>query len=311
MKNEEKSQVALYCEQVDVLMKNFENLKLFIKAIQQKLEIAEKRVSEAEKQMQLYNSEQYLHNNMLLNEQRYIVLPNLEKKNEEAIYDAISFFGKKCPYCDANLYDGHSRKKIEVDHYIPVSKGGQDVPWNILPTCKKCNRAKKNKLPEVFLGPVRKQNCDNYLNIIRKKLVDEIQIQIEQYQQVRNFFMEYHDKISSLQKADFREFFVALAKLLNIELKSSDSIANTRIEALPEFINACCYSPEELAHNTRVKFKDMYDSFSDWLFKTYGDYPPKKKEFSARLAERYRRKNVGGQVWFYGVMLLPVAKRNV
>ncbi|MGB1238735.1 MAG: hypothetical protein ACPG4U_11030, partial [Pseudomonadales bacterium] len=58
-----------------------------------------------------------------------IAISNLEKKLEEAKFDAISFFDKKCPYCSSDLYSGHVRTKIEIDHFYPISRGGQNVPW--------------------------------------------------------------------------------------------------------------------------------------------------------------------------------------
>ena len=54
-------------------------------------------------------------------ENRYLVLPDLDKKIEEAFHDATTFFEKKCPYCDALLYTGHIRKKIHLDHFIPIA----------------------------------------------------------------------------------------------------------------------------------------------------------------------------------------------
>ena len=80
-------------------------------------------------------------------ENRYIILPDLDKKIDEAIHDAINFFDKKCPYCETLLFTGHIRNKIQIDHFIPISKGGQHLPWNILPVCQKCNSKKNAKKP--------------------------------------------------------------------------------------------------------------------------------------------------------------------
>jgi 5-methylcytosine-specific restriction endonuclease McrA len=36
--------------------------------------------------------------------------------------------------------------KLEVDHIVPVSKGGTDDRWNLVPACRECNRSKGNQL---------------------------------------------------------------------------------------------------------------------------------------------------------------------
>ena len=50
-------------------------------------------------------------------------------------------FGQKCAYCK-------SEKNLEIDHIIPVSMGGTNEEENLQLLCRKCNRAKRNKLSE-------------------------------------------------------------------------------------------------------------------------------------------------------------------
>jgi 5-methylcytosine-specific restriction endonuclease McrA len=40
----------------------------------------------------------------------------------------------------------------DVDHRIPVSKGGANTPGNLCLACPKCNRSKKDKLPQEWNG---------------------------------------------------------------------------------------------------------------------------------------------------------------
>lgn len=47
-----------------------------------------------------------------------------------------------CQYC------GERGGKIECDHVIPVSKGGDHKKTNLVTACFKCNRSKRNKLVE-------------------------------------------------------------------------------------------------------------------------------------------------------------------
>jgi len=50
-------------------------------------------------------------------------------------------FDQACAYCG-------SMEKIQVDHFIPIEKGGNTVKGNVLPCCRECNRAKSDQAPE-------------------------------------------------------------------------------------------------------------------------------------------------------------------
>lgn len=51
----------------------------------------------------------------------------------------------KCAYCHKSL-----KKEFQIDHIIPVSKGGTNWPNNIQLVCPQCNAKKNAKLPEIF-----------------------------------------------------------------------------------------------------------------------------------------------------------------
>ena len=51
----------------------------------------------------------------------------------------------KCICCGASLKD-EPHLLLEIDHIIPVSKGGKTVPENLQTLCWRCNRSKSNKL---------------------------------------------------------------------------------------------------------------------------------------------------------------------
>jgi len=124
----------------------------------------------------------------------YYGIPNLEKKIDEAIFDATNYFNKNCPYCGNSLYQGHVRRKIEIDHFIPISRGGQNFPWNLLPICKDCNRKKRDKLPSEFLEKKIFENCFNYLNDVKKRFSADIDC-IGNFKIIRNII---YDNIGSL-----------------------------------------------------------------------------------------------------------------
>lgn len=51
--------------------------------------------------------------------------------------------GFRCRYCGQDASDGI---KLEIDHILPVSKGGETVESNLQTTCFSCNRGKRDRL---------------------------------------------------------------------------------------------------------------------------------------------------------------------
>lgn len=114
---------------------------------------------------------------------------NLSVRNNEAIHDALSYFEKKCPYCGEELFNTTKRKQFEIEHFFPVAKGGQDIPWNLLPVCQSCNRKKKDILPHNFLNSETFKKVCSYLKLVHNKHLDE---SIDSY--------TFKEKISELLK---------------------------------------------------------------------------------------------------------------
>ncbi len=167
--------------------------------------------------------------------QNYMVLPDLRRKMKEAEHEAISFFDKKCPYCDVELFGGHIRQKIELDHFYPISKGGQDVPWNILPVCTKCNRKKKAMFPFEFLEIERFEYVQAYLVEVRDDLVGKQQALLE-------LSMKTEHILSSVDSpADIRRCFEQLLELYRIEAPKKltmkpKKIADIHLDAILEYL---------------------------------------------------------------------------
>lgn len=118
---------------------------------------------------------------------------NLSVRNNEAIHDALSYFEKKCPYCKEELFNTTKRKQFEIEHFFPVAKGGQDLPWNILPVCQSCNRKKKDTLPHTFLNVETFKKVSSYLKLVHKKHLDE---SIDSY--------TFKEKIGELLKSEIQ-----------------------------------------------------------------------------------------------------------
>jgi len=46
----------------------------------------------------------------------------------------------ECSYC------GGTEGPFEIDHVIPLARGGSNEPWNLVLACRACNRSKKDRL---------------------------------------------------------------------------------------------------------------------------------------------------------------------
>lgn len=140
-----------------------------------------------------------------------IGLVNLTRLNEEAIFDAINNFKKSCPYCGKDLYEGNIRRKIEVDHFYPISKGGQDFPWNILPCCKECNRKKKDKMPYDFLSYEKHKECQKYLDDVLKRITSAHEDKIQNAELTYSLALKY--LANELSKDNFINELLVILKL--------------------------------------------------------------------------------------------------
>lgn len=52
---------------------------------------------------------------------------------------------QSCAYCD-------STQQIEIDHIVPLARGGTHTPENLAPACRSCNRSKGAFLLEEWMG---------------------------------------------------------------------------------------------------------------------------------------------------------------
>lgn len=141
---------------------------------------------------------------------------NLSVRNTEAIHDALSYFNKRCPYCNEDLFVTTNRKQFEVDHFFPVVKGGQDLPWNLIPVCQRCNRRKKDILPHIFLDINSFNEVSTYLDRVHKNFLDEA---IDSYT-FKDKLVELIEKESNFVKNHIRSEFITtllyLAEKYNI-----------------------------------------------------------------------------------------------
>lgn len=188
-------------------------------------------------------------------------LIDLKKLNIRAIDEAKIFFNYKCPYCKNDLHAGTIRENAEIDHFIPVKKGGQDFPWNLLPICFECNRKKKHKMPYEFLQKDRYIECKDYLNKVLYKCtnqhVDKLQI-ASQF----SYFVKQHVE----NKINDKELIKNLYEICNLDIKKLEENAQeqTQItnddtiiyEHINHFWNAISSNTRPKGYN-KVKYLDI------------------------------------------------------
>jgi 5-methylcytosine-specific restriction endonuclease McrA len=46
---------------------------------------------------------------------------------------------------------GYCKDEYDVDHIVPLDRGGHNDPSNIVISCSHCNRSKQDKLPEEWI----------------------------------------------------------------------------------------------------------------------------------------------------------------
>lgn len=65
-------------------------------------------------------------------------MTSLDKRKSAEYRKVLS--SRPCFYC------GQFAERMEVDHYLPVSRGGSDHWWNLVNSCRTCNLSKTNKV---------------------------------------------------------------------------------------------------------------------------------------------------------------------
>lgn len=59
----------------------------------------------------------------------------------------VAFWGSACVYC------GDEASELEIEHIVPITRGGTDELTNLTLACKKCNMAKRTKTAAEFGHP--------------------------------------------------------------------------------------------------------------------------------------------------------------
>lgn len=89
----------------------------------------------------------------------------------QAVYDKL---GGHCAYCGREI----AMEEMQVDHIVPLRKGGADELQNMLPACRSCNHYKSTLDVEQFRRLVEKmpetltRDSVTYRNAVRFGLVE-------------------------------------------------------------------------------------------------------------------------------------------
>jgi len=56
-----------------------------------------------------------------------------------------------CFYCFTEI----TEKTATIDHFVPLSLGGDDEQTNMVACCRRCNQRKGNMMPIIFMRKLR------------------------------------------------------------------------------------------------------------------------------------------------------------
>jgi 5-methylcytosine-specific restriction endonuclease McrA len=76
-------------------------------------------------------------------------------------WDVMIRLGKqknRCHYCLDQLIT-HGAGKFQIDHFIPLSRGGSNYANNLVIACPDCNRDKSNKMPWEYRPARFEEGC--------------------------------------------------------------------------------------------------------------------------------------------------------
>lgn len=78
------------------------------------------------------------------NTKRRLLLTKQKAIKRETLLEIAKEQEFQCFYCDRDMGD-----KWTIDHYIPLSKGGEHTKSNLVACCQSCNSIKGNKIPTI------------------------------------------------------------------------------------------------------------------------------------------------------------------
>lgn len=109
-----------------------------------------------------------------------------------------------CQYCGKNFLDDENIK-LEVDHILPISKGGIDNPKNLITACYACNHGKHADRFQMKVNVVKERKPKPKCELpTTQELLDQSKQLREQVK--RKFGISIDDKIDFFQYKDGNDF---------------------------------------------------------------------------------------------------------
>ena len=68
------------------------------------------------------------------------------KLTQDERQTVLDRFCGRCAYCGKQI----TMQELNVDHLVPIRKGGEDMLYNMYPSCRSCNQAKSTLDIEQF-----------------------------------------------------------------------------------------------------------------------------------------------------------------
>lgn len=106
-----------------------------------------------------------------MNREKIVERTNFTNEEKE---DVLKKSGGICAHCGKPIYIGY---QFSVDHYIPLTKGGVNRSYNLVPLCKECNKKKDDKIFEP----------EEYLPYLKEKPMEQLKGYYESYVKSFNF----------------------------------------------------------------------------------------------------------------------------
>lgn len=154
-----------------------------------------------------------------------------------------------CQYCGATIDDG---VKLEIDHIIPVSKGGKDGLCNLTTACFDCNRGKRDflNIRDIKAIDITPEIANCYYPILKKIFLENIDSEKLSRENKEHNEFTLSDEYRCLVHEDKMKMF---------EEKKGDEMK--QLEKNQEKICRFLSIDKDKFHEYLMRFQEQYDEY--------------------------------------------------